>query len=458
MKSWMKFFLSLLVQAGVFLLVYKILQWQFVFSFLFSLTFILLFSALIFEGNQNKNMLTVILFIINFFLIFAGFFLLPSKFDYKTRSLLKETQVKLTELKKKYILSYSQKEKNLIYSVWNDLAYSDYKSALDKLEIIKKNDYYLERLHSFAMVKVNRFYKLVEEAKKEIPNFTHFYSFYQKGDLSYFKKLIIYYKNTKSGEYFYNLALKNMELKVNHKILLQSVTKEISAFVHEYEKDYLILHFVIYLYPELKTKYYYKVSEDEKKSIGFDDFKQLNESPKETPNLITFLKNHDGEEFFIFIRKLLEGEGEYPLFAFDMEVISKEGEKMSIPFAKITYDSLVFSGKKGFETLSFPQIYHKIKESLASLRTPIHPRWIMEYRKKYPEVFQNVIKPYWMKFIKLLLCFITLTVLSFFTIRYFKAVFLEKISFVFYFLPVFFIVFLSLIYTNFIIKIFEWLL
>jgi len=453
--SLLKFIVLAFVQIGSFFLTHSFLHFDFSLSYLFSFIFTLLFASLILEGRTIKNTASYVLAFINILFIVVAFFVFsqalipnPSTPSPKAYSAIKNQEQRVTP-------KYSKTDKTHIKKAFYYIAFKAYYPALKEIDQVKEQTLMLHKFKTYLLDLKGQMELKITQAKKEIPDFKHHLILYQRGDLTGFMENLLPYRKNPLGDYFYLLAKQTLILKTNPQVLDKTYHQSIQKFVETLAQAPEILFDLLFVLPELKETYQLALAEKQNTAFSFFDFEQISLQSKTLKNYFALINNNQGKEFLIYVEELVFPPHQYPILAFNTHIFSQEGEKTTISLAKINTHTLVFSNndKTTHYHMVFPDLYTKLKTSLEMVKKPMNPLWLASYKKDYPEIYQTIVKPFWFKFLKLVVALVLGFIVSIFTAYYLKTLFPAKIPVIFYLLPFLFNILLALFYSNMIMKI-----
>jgi hypothetical protein len=449
-----KVFLILCVQILFYFGAVELAGFQFSFAFLSSFIFSLLFGGLILERHLIKNAAFFMVLMFNLLFLLIAFFLFATPFEPGKKTVNPEHYRMIMDFKEKTVPSYTEQEKKLIRESFYYLTLRDYSRALTAMESISRKNGFTGSFHSYLLGARTRYLEKVEAAKKSIPNFADIYGLFQKGDYTGFMESLRFFRNNPLGRYFYSIARERMMLLSNETLLEKQMIFQIQEFIkNNAGKNYLEHLFV--LFPDLQNRYQEKLAARETEKFTYLDFRGISGRSGSYSNLMCFAQDAEKKEFLVFIEKVVEPAGFYPLWGVNLILVNSQGEKRRIPLAKITSNTVVYPRKGGTGVLRLKGIYNKTIHSLELMKTPMNPAWFTEYREDYPLLYRYVVLPFWKQGAQFLMAFFMGFAICYFTIRYIKTVYPRKLSLYFYILPVLFLVFLSLFYSNLVSKVSE---
>ncbi len=405
-----------------------------------------------------------------------------SHFNPKTDDISESNFQKMAQYKSSLSLDLSLIHIIRVKRVFSNLAYYSFSGAINHLKGITYGGVFKAKLDTYINFKYKTFLKNIREAKYEIPDFDDIYKLYKsnkKGDLSSFIENIRDFIDTPTGKYFYIISMRKQKIKTNKDEQIKYFYKEIEDFLKYYKiydneenYDVELLNHILTIFPELMEKYLVLMVRNDKKKkegdqnkIGISNFdftginkvitKKSKKISKQINNIFTLAKMDDKKDYMVKIKTLITSTNSYPLFGLGVEIIDSKGKVKKIPMVKISPNQMIAikdAKRKEFIYYNFEGIFQKIEESIQFMKSPISPFWFSTYKNRYPEVYQYIVKPFWSNFLKFLVALCFCFLISVFTIKYFKTIYPKNLKFYFYFLPFIFLMIVSIVYANFVIK------
>lgn len=453
MKAFLKILIILALELGVYFGLTQ-LKFDFTFSFITAFFFSLLFAALILEGALIKNIAFYTFALINFVILLALFFAIPGFFTPDQNKVSQKNFAQIQKMKESVALTYPKGDAKKMQSIWDSLTFMSYPHAGNEIKKLSQKSYLAEYLDSYRLKKTKELNSKIALAKKIDPRFDSHVKLLIAGKYPEFMAKIEYARaKDPIIEEFYGKAKELLSLKNSKELFKQKLLDEIEKFLKDYSYSGELIYQLIYFFPEIQPKYSNYLVKFDLEKISYLDLKGFSEASLETRNLFTFCEQKEKGPYLIKAASLIEPSTQYPFLATNIELISAKGEKAVIPFAKISRNTLVYPVKPNvFSSLHFPGIHYKLKNTLELIKKPLNPFWLFQYKNDYPEVFKTVIKPFWIEFIKFWIAFFSAFGLALFIVLYIKTIYPKKLHFLFFFLPVLFLLIISLIFSHFIIK------
>jgi len=455
-KSFFKLIIALLLQTAVFFIFYKILKINFITSFIISFNFIMLSSILVFGRSLTKNIyifplvLSNLLFIIIFFSVGN---------TAKLNNIVNDNSVisSVEAIKDKFVVSYSREESILIRDTFYLITVFEYDLAYETIKKVKRNSF-TDEIETYILKSKQQFNNDFNKLSKYYINFDKIKEMYYKREYQYVLDRLKPDIANVDVENVYTIVRTKIMAIQNRDFLKKQMLKTINEFLKDSKNKSITFSHLFSALPGLYKVYKENFIEYENNTVTYRDFEGINDST--VCNGMFTIVNHEGKNTLIYVEKLIEPKNLYPLWGYNTYII-KENNVLKLGIVKITTNSIIYFDNLNINIINIPNIYNKIKNTPDIIKSPFNPLWLFTYKKEYYEVYNTMIKQFWIMFLKFILSIIFSTIIIMITIDYFKTIFPTIMPYFFYILPFIFLLFLSFLYSslsirfvNFIFKIF----